>query len=477
MSRYDIYIIYHRTDIETTRKCAQILRAQGYSCFVDFDSLMNNSFEEQVFEAINGSKCIILIYSKNTEFSQYVRREVEFAMEHGIQIIPLLLSDIDSDSWYFGKFTSPIHSPIEVLEKQLIQHVKAIVDAPDNGNESSASYSPCTAIPRDSYSTKTSNNYRWIIFVVIFVLINVILIISLTHSNFLYKYWCTPAQSEFNPVVTVHQLSYKYQYLQFICAIFFLFVLYWAFFLWRRRSKRENIKITCNKSAIVHLDGETIMEIEAHQVHKIHLSKGKYVVDFELKSDKTKHYSISINVKNTREDQIIEGTFDLLLKEKNTIKVFIAGSTRLVAERDALRSVIGQMYNKYKEDNLIVEAYSFDDFPREYTEGGHQKLYDEFIKNEADWVVFITDGTIGDKTIWELNNAIDAHKSNKRPKILMYSKPELENSSSKMDSFRKLLNEENQYWIDYTSPNEIKSTFREHLQWDLYNLMKNQYAA
>lgn len=59
----------------------------------------------------------------------------------------------------------------------------------------------------------------------------------------------------------------------------------------------------------------------------------------------------------------------------------------------------------------------------------------------------------------------------------MYSKPKSENSSSEMDSFRKLLCDENQYWIDYTSPNEIKSTFREHLQWDLYNLMKNQYAA
>lgn len=217
------------------------------------------------------------------------------------------------------------------------------------------------------------------------------------------------------------------------------------------------------------------MEIEAHQVHKFHLSKGKYVVDFELKSDKTKHYTISINVKNTREDQIIEGTFDLLLREKNTIKVFIAGSTRLVAERDALRSVIGQMYNKYKEDNLLIEAYSFDDFPREFTVGGHQKLYDEFIRKEANWVVFITDGEMGEKTIWELENAINAYKSDKRPKILMYSKPEMAQTSQQVSSFRKLLLEENQYWIDYASIIDIKTSFRDHLQWDLYSLMKSQH--
>ena len=184
---------------------------------------------------------------------------------------------------------------------------------------------------------------------------------------------------------------------------------------------------------------------------------------------------IPVNISKVSEDIIVEGKFQSLLNEKSTIKVFIAGSTRLVAERDALRSVIGQMYNKYKEDNLLIEAYSFDDFPREFTEGGHQKLYDEFIRQEANWVVFITDGEIGDKTIWELENAIKAYKSGKRPKILMYSKPEKTQSSQQMNSFRKLLLEENQYWIDYNSLNDIKTSFRDHLQWDLYNLMKSQY--
>ena len=90
-------------------------------------------------------------------------------------------------------------------------------------------------------------------------------------------------------------------------------------------------------------------------------------------------------------------------------------------------------------------------------------------------MVFITDGEIGEKTIWELENAINAYKSDKRPKILMYSKPEKTQSSQQMNSFRKLLLEENQYWIDYNSLIDIKTSFRDHLQWDLYNLMKSQY--
>lgn len=113
-----------------------------------------------------------------------------------------------------------------------------------------------------------------------------------------------------------------------------------------------------------------------------------------------------------------------LFSKRTEIKIFIAGSTRLVAERDALRSTISKMYNQHKSDNLVVEAYEFDDFTREYVEGGQQKLYDDFIRNEADWVVFITDGTIGDKTIWELENAIKVHKETGHPKILMYSIPQ-----------------------------------------------------
>ena len=183
MSRYDIYIIYHRADIETARKCVQLLKAQGYSCFVDFDSLQNDSFEEQVFEAINGSKCILLIYSKNTESSQYVRREVEFAMEHGIHIIPILLSDIESTSWYFGKLTAPIYDPIEALEKHLLKHAEAVVGSPNRVvSPKSHNYSAFPSIP----PKKSISNKRFHYAIIIFLCIVVCVIIGgLIHRPFL----------------------------------------------------------------------------------------------------------------------------------------------------------------------------------------------------------------------------------------------------------------------------------------------------
>lgn len=165
-----------------------------------------------------------------------------------------------------------------------------------------------------------------------------------------------------------------------------------------------------------------------------------------------------------------------LFSKPRTIKIFIAGSTSLVAERDALRATISKMYNQYKQDNLVVEAYEYDDFPRDYVEGGQQKLYNDFIRNEANWVVFITNGTMGDKTLLELETAISAHKENGRPKILMYSIPEKASSDplNSMNSFKELINKENNYWIDYSDINQIRSTFREHLDWDLINFMRDE---
>ena len=193
------------------------------------------------------------------------------------------------------------------------------------------------------------------------------------------------------------------------------------------------------------------------------------------------YYKRKMSLKNTERDAekktiSYKQSNVALFSHRKEIKIFIAGSIRLVAEREALRATISKMYNQHKNDNLVIEAYEFDDFSREYVEGGQQALYDNFIRNDANWVVFITDGTVGDKTLWELENAISVHKETGRPKILMYSVSQniTENQKEQMSQFKSVLIRENNYWIDYDDVNTIRSTFREHLEWDLINLMKQE---
>ena len=608
--KYDLYISYSRADYDGARMIVDVLQKQGYSCFVDFDELDAGEIEKQLFDAINNSRCLLLVYSQHVESSQYIRREVEFALENGIKILPILLSEFKEVSWYKERFANVNCIricdgvlPSEVIE-QLLHCVKSILGESEqresssryssesmlnfalsaNNHEEDIDYSPKSSTDINVTYVKRSKRGCIILIAILFAIIglgfffsNWFVCYSPSHP---YPSWSDSIYIEgkrtfgtyrrdtinidtipfehsmINPKDNPHQFiieetKYSYVILDSIYQLerqgFYVIEAKWKkdsiqwviqqlnshgpgcgnilrpqrdsshietpeeifvddnastedysgiednnyttifalsivifvscslVFYFYRKSKRKNVKITCNKSAIINIDGNPIAELEAHKVHPIHLPKGRYIVDFQLISDKSKHETMPLDVSKVSEDLIVEGKFQSLLNEQNTIKVFIAGSTRLVAERDALRSVIGQMYNKYKEDNLLIEAYSFDDFPREFTEGGHQKLYDEFIRQEANWVVFITDGEIGDKTIRELENAIKAYKSGKRPKILMYSKPEKTQSSQQMNSFRKLLLEENQYWIDYNSLIDIKTSFRDHLQWDLYNLMKSQY--
>lgn len=552
--KYDLYISYSRADYDGARMIVDVLQKQGYSCFVDFDELDAGEIEKQLFDAINNSRCLLLVYSQHVESSQYIRREVEFALESGIKILPILLSEFKEVSWYKERFAAINCIKLCYVEpsetrKQLLYGVSRIIGesakrkhyseddyesmpncAPSSSNNTEdVDYCPNHAPNRKVYS-KRSKLGCLILFAILFAIIGFGIFFStwfvgshspsssheeieccdscLVYDDYDELEFCDTIacdsvehltnreQADAPPTVldsvntqdngdnqsmahrgivcSRNRQSFKTE-LFFVFVILTFFVLCGFVIYKYRHAKRKNVKITCNKSAIIHVDGNPVAELEAHKVHTIHLDKGKFIVDFQLISDKSKHETMPVNINKVTEDIIVEGKFHSLLNEKSTIKVFIAGSTRLVAERDALRSVIGQMYNKYKEDNLLIEAYSFDDFPREFTEGGHQKLYDEFIRQEANWVVFITDGEIGDKTIWELENAIKAYKSGKRPKILMYSKPEKTQSSQQMNSFRKLLLEENQYWIDYNSLNDIKTSFRDHLQWDLYNLMKSQY--
>lgn len=575
MSRkYDIYISYSKANYEIGHNIVDKLQNQGYSCFDIFNDLKDGKFEEKTFEAINSSKCFLLLYSQQVETSQFIRREVEFALENGIEILPILLSEFKEVSWYKDRFTTTNSIRIcdgllssEVIE-QLLQSVSRILGESVIGNHSTADtldsktnftpsssnnteytdYSPNHTPDRKVYSKRGCVISRVIFFVIIglgfFFSIwfvgsrpsslkkvekvyryhtkrgynnrDSLLCLKRTHKNHscrecddstyayviaydstdYYPPYGESTEHEYAPPIATDttniqeresdvqsdtntenfdnsQSFAKEHLLLFIIPI--IIVLCGYIIYKYRNSQRKNVKITCNKSAVINIDGNPIAELEEHKVHLIHLSKGRYIVDFQLISDTSKHEAFPVNVSKVTEDLIVEGKFQSLLNEQNTIKVFIAGSTRLVAERDALRSVIGQMYNKYKEDNLLIEAYSFDDFPREFTEGGHQKLYDEFIRQKANWVVFITDGEMGEKTIWELENAINAYKSDKRPKILMYSKPGKAPTSLQMNSFRRLLLEENQYWIDYNSLDDIKTSFRDHLQWDLYNLMKSQY--
>ena len=100
-TKYDIFISYRRTAYDTANLIAVKLRHAGYRVFFDVDTLTSGKFNEQLLEVIGACKDFIVVLPENaldrcTDEKDWVRREVTCAMEHGKNIIPVML---DGFSW------------------------------------------------------------------------------------------------------------------------------------------------------------------------------------------------------------------------------------------------------------------------------------------------------------------------------------------------------------------------------------------
>lgn len=158
------------------------------------------------------------------------------------------------------------------------------------------------------------------------------------------------------------------------------------------------------------------------------------------------------------------------------INCFIAGSTDLQVERDALRATISVVYNKWQKKNFHIFSFTFEDFDRKFAPNGQQPLYDYFIENEADIAVFIIKGDVGNYTIGEFDKAYASYCKNRKPSIVVYSDkssdlaPSAKTLKTRVETVR-------QYWIDYETLNELKLDFQEILSADLWTLYEKELLA
>ena len=97
MKKYDIFISYRRNGGEYTAKILRDnLKAMGYRVFFDVEALRNGPFNTKLYDAIDASKDFILVLSPDAldrcvNEDDWVRREIEYAILHKKNIIPVML--------------------------------------------------------------------------------------------------------------------------------------------------------------------------------------------------------------------------------------------------------------------------------------------------------------------------------------------------------------------------------------------------
>lgn len=137
----------------------------------------------------------------------------------------------------------------------------------------------------------------------------------------------------------------------------------------------------------------------------------------------------------------------------NIVKVFIAGSNLLSEERMVVRSQLQQIGNTAQ---IYITAYTYEDFQREFRRNGHQEEYNQFITNEADYVVFIINGRVGGITFNEFQVAVEAFKNNQTsPKILVYCK-DVDRSQGEINEIIRKINELGQYYVSYRDIQDLE---------------------
>lgn len=91
--KYDVFFCYSRHDSPIVRRVYQYLVNAGYRCWLDMDELASGNFAEQIIATIKESKNLLFFNSQYSCKSKWVGHEIDYAINHNIGIISIMLDD------------------------------------------------------------------------------------------------------------------------------------------------------------------------------------------------------------------------------------------------------------------------------------------------------------------------------------------------------------------------------------------------
>lgn len=131
---HDVFISYSDQDKSVAEEVCAALESKHIRCWIAPRDIQASAvWAEAVVDAIDESRCFLLIFSSNSNISRQVVREVERAVAQGVTILPLRLDDtpmskamqfyIDRYHWLDAR-TKPLKKHLQ----QLSQTIQEILD-------------------------------------------------------------------------------------------------------------------------------------------------------------------------------------------------------------------------------------------------------------------------------------------------------------------------------------------------------------
>jgi|GEM_PF-2330970 len=124
---HDVFISHSAKDKKVAESICQSLEKDGVSCWIAPRNITpGRKWGGSIIDAINGSKVMVLVFSKNANESQQILREVERSVNKGIPVIPFRIDEIDpnKDLEYYimtehwlDAFTKPMDQHVQRLRE------------------------------------------------------------------------------------------------------------------------------------------------------------------------------------------------------------------------------------------------------------------------------------------------------------------------------------------------------------------------
>ena len=133
------------------------------------------------------------------------------------------------------------------------------------------------------------------------------------------------------------------------------------------------------------------------------------------------------------------------------ISIFVAGAKDLEAQRLRLKALANDLNEEYSRngDAIIVNVCSYENFVEE------QPVYNSFIENEADLVIFVLEGRIGPKTEDEFLLAANKSRQSGTPEIMVFLRS-FEVMTPEIGHIEGLINATlEKYYVEYSNIEDL----------------------
>ena len=131
---HDVFICHSSKDKIAADAACAVLESHGLRCWIaPRDATPGKSWAAAIVQAINSSKVMLLVFSRNANESPQIEREVERALNQRIPVVTFRIEDIvptealeyfiSADHW-LDAFSLPVSRHYEVL----VARIKALLD-------------------------------------------------------------------------------------------------------------------------------------------------------------------------------------------------------------------------------------------------------------------------------------------------------------------------------------------------------------